>query len=275
MGLRINTNMASLSAQRSLGLSQRSLETSMKQLATGNKFADPTAGAGDFAISEHLRGQIAGQRAARTNAENANSFMQVAEGGLNEQNNILIRLRELAVQSASDTFSGQEREMLDLEFQQLTQEFDRIAQTTKFGSTPLLAGSGSTFEFQVGSNGSSNDVVSFTADANTTADALDISGLSVTDKSDARSSLETIDTALSSIAANRAKFGAMQSRMESVVNNSDTLIENLESSRSRIGDTDVAVAASEMFKQQALQQYQLAIMAQANQFPQSVLRLIA
>lgn len=274
MSLRINTNLASLSAQRNLAQSQRKLETVMKQLATGSRFADPSEGAGDHAVSEHLRAQVKGQKAARVNAENAIGFVQVAEGGLNEQNNILIRLREIAIQSASDTFSDTEREMMDLEFQQLITEVDRIAKTTQFGSTKLLAGDSKQMEFQVGAYGTSNDVVKFSSNANTTSSALDVSGLSVSDKSDARDSLEYIDDALTTIASNRASFGAIQSRLQSVVGNSDIQIENLEGARSRIADTDFAGATSELFKQQALGQYQISILAQANQFPQSVLRLI-
>lgn len=275
VALRINTNVASLAAQRNLSQSQRNLDTTMKQLATGSRFADPTAGAGDFAIAEHLRGQIQGQRAARNNADNAVSFMQVAEGGLNEQNNILIRLRELAVQAASDTFSDVERGMMDLEFQQLSQELDRIAQTTRFGSTSLLSGSSSNFEFQVGTHSGSENIIAFKSDANTTASKLGISGAGVSDKDDALDSLDSIDEALTSVAEVRAKFGAAQARFESAVNNADVAVENLEAAHSRIADTDFAQAASEMFKEQALTQYQISILSQANQYPQSVLRLLA
>lgn len=275
MSLRINTNMAAITAQRAMAQTQRKLGTAMEQLSTGNRVGDPSTGAADFAISEHLRAQIRGQKAARTNAENATSFMQVAEGGLSEQTNVLIRMRELAVQSASDTFSNTERGMLDLEFQQLAQEFDRIARTTKFGSTDLLAGGSKDFEFQIGPGGSGADVIKFTSDANTTAGHLDVDGQSVADKSDARDSIEVLDEALTTVASARANFGAAMSRLDHVTNNSDIMTENLEAARSRIADTDVAEASSEMFKQQALTQYQLAVMSQANQFPGSVLRLIA
>lgn len=275
MSLRINTNMASITAQRAMAQTQRKLGTAMEQLSTGNRVGEPSTGAADFAISEHLRGQIRGQKAARTNAENATSFMQVAEGGLSEQTNILIRMRELAVQSASDTFSDTERGMLDLEFQQLSQEFDRVARTTKFGSTELLSGSSNDFEFQIGTGSSSADIVKFSSDANTTAGNLDVDGQSVADKSDARDSISVLDEALTTVAATRANFGAVMSRLDHVTNNSDIMTENLEAARSRIADTDIAEASSEMFKQQALTQYQLAVMSQANQFPASVLRLIA
>lgn len=275
MGLRINTNLPAIAAQRSLSKTGRDLERVSKQLATGNRFADLTEGAGDFAIAENLKAQIKGQRAAQFNAENAISFVQIAEGGLNEQNNILIRLRELAVQSASDTFSSQERELLNYEYTQLVEELDRVAQTTRFGSTKLLAGDNKTFEFQIGSYGTSNDIVKFTSDTNTTASELDVKGTDIADRSDARDQLETLDKALFKMSQARAKFGAVQSRLESVVNNSGVLVENLEAAKSRIADTDIAAATAEFSKQQILQQYQTAVLAQANQFPIGLMRLLA
>lgn len=274
MGLRINTNLASLSAQRTLGLSQRQLEKTAKQLASGNRFADMTEGAGDFAIAEHLKAQVKGQRAAQMNAENAISFVQVAEGGLNEQNNILIRMRELAVQSASDTFDDEDRQFINHEYTQLADELDRIAKTTKFGSTPLLAGKRKTFEFQVGTFGTPHDVVKYESDANTTASELDIAGTTIEDKYDARDMLETIDKALTQIAAQRSRFGAMQSRLESVVNNSQVQIENLSAAHSRIADTDIAQAASEFLKHQILTQYQTAVLAQANNYPNYAVKVL-
>lgn len=275
MGLRINTNLPAIAAQRSLSKTGRDLERVSKQLATGNRFADLTEGAGDFAIAENLKAQIKGQRAAQFNAENAISFVQIAEGGLNEQNNILIRLRELAVQSASDTFSSQERELLNYEYTQLVEELDRVAQTTRFGSTKLLAGDNKTFEFQIGSYGTANDIVKFTSDTNTTASELDVKGTEISDRSDARDQLETLDKALFKMSQARAKFGAVQSRLESVVNNSGVLVENLEAAKSRIADTDIAAATAEFSKQQILQQYQTAVLAQANQFPIGLMRLLA
>jgi flagellin len=249
-------------------------ERAVKQLASGDRFSDMTEGAGDFAIAEHLRGQIQGMKAAKMNAENAISFAQIAEGGLNEQNNILIRLRELAVQSASDTFSDNEREMLDLEFQQLSQEFERIAQTTRFGSHKLLAGESKSFEFQVGAFKGAENVIKYESDTDTTGSELGIDGLAVLDQDDARDSLETIDEALEVLAKARANFGAIQSRLTSVADNSATQIENLSAAHSRIADTDFAEAVSEMFKSRALEQYQLAVLAQANQYPENVLRLL-
>lgn len=275
MGLRINTNLGSLAAQRNLSVSSREIDRSMKQLASGSRFADMTEGAADFAIAEHLRGQISGMKAARMNAQNANSFVQIAEGGLNEQNNILIRQRELAVQSASDTFSDTERSMVDQEFQQLSQEFDRIASTTQFGSHRLLSGESKTYEFQVGAYGGKENIITYQANTDTTANGVGVSGMSVGDKSDARDSLDSIDSALEKIANARANFGAMQSRLDSVESNAGVQIENLEAAHSRIADTDVAQAASNLIKNQALQQYQIQVLSIANQFPSNVLKVVA
>lgn len=274
MGLRINTNLGSIAAQRHISQTQRKAEVAMKQLSSGSRFADMTVGAADFAIAEHLRGQIVGMKSARMNAQNATSFIQVAEGGLNEQNNILIRQRELAVQSASDTFSNTEREMMDEEFQQLAQEFDRIAETTRFGSHKLLSGESKEFEFQVGAYAGAENIIKYKSETDTTSSGLGIDGMSVSGKSDARSSLEDIDEALQRVAKARANFGAMQSRLESVDNNAGVQIENLTAAHSRIADTDVAEAVSEMYKQKALQQYQLQVLGEANQFPANVVKFI-
>ena len=247
----------------------------MKQLASGDRFSDMTEGAGDFAIAEQLRGQIKGLKAARFNADNATSFVQVAEGGLNEQSNILIRMRELAVQAASDTFSGNEREMLGVEFGQLKSEFDRIAKTTQFGSHKLLSGDTKEYEFQVGAYKGPDNVIAYKSNTNTTASEVGISGLDVQDVGDARDSLSSIDDALLAIGRARANFGAVQSRFESVVNNASVQIENLEAAHSRIADTDYAESVSELFRNRSLQQYQIAVLAQANQQPENALRLLA
>lgn len=275
MGLRINTNLASLAAQRQISLSQRNSQGALKALASGNRFDDPSQGSADYTIAEHLRGQIAGMKAAVNNAANANSFVQVAEGGLNEQNNILIRMRELAIQSASDTYSDNEREMLEMEYSEIAKELDRIAHTTSFGTAKVLSGESREYEFQVGAYAGEENIIRYTSDANTTASALGVSGTGVSDKSEARDALESIDDALDQIGQARASFGAMQRRLDSVVNHGESQVVALEGARSRMGDTDVAEAVSAMYKAQALQQYQLAVLNQANQQPLSVLKLIA
>jgi len=246
----------------------------MKQLASGERFSDASEAAGDHAIAEHLRGQIAGMKAARMNAQNAGSFASVAEGGLNEQNNLLIRMRELAIQSASDTLSDVERGMLNVEYKQLNEEINRIAEATTFGSTKVLNGSTNDYEFQVGANSGSENVIKYRSTTDTTSSALGVSGGSVDDKDSARSALDDIDKAITKIGTARANFGSLISRLNSVTNYQGLQIENLEEAHSRMADTDIADAYSRMEKGRAMQQYQMAVLAQANQWPGNVLRLL-
>ncbi len=274
MGLRISTNLPSIAAQRQIGLSQRRAEGSLKSLASGNRFDNPDESSAEHSIAEALRGQIRGLRAAENNANNAQSFINVGEGGLNEQNNILIRLRELAVQSASDTLSDVERGFVQQEYGELLLEIDRIAETTSFGSNKLLSGGGNTYEFQVGANKGAANVISYKASADTRASSLEIDGTSVDDKSNARDALESLDGAISTMGMARAGFGAISSRLDSTIANQGVQIENLSAAHSRIADTDVAKAASEMYRNQALQQYQISVLDQANRFPGSVIRLV-
>jgi len=273
--LRVSPVSASLMAQRYLGSTQRSTEKAMKDLASGTKFNTPGADAAGAAIAEQLQGQLRGQKAALNNADNATSFIQVAEGALNEQNNILVRLRELAVQAASDTYSDKEREYLNYEYTQLTQELDRIAKTTTYGSTPLLNGGSKDYEFQVGTSGNSDSIIKYTSDTNTTASSLGVDGGDVETKSDARGVLKDIDDAMTKVAEARAKYGAVQSRMDSASNNLAVGIENIEAAHSRMADTDVAQAVSDVRRGQILQQYQASVLAQANNTNEVLLRLIA
>jgi len=246
----------------------------MKSLASGNRFDNPGESPADHSISEHLRAQVSGLGAAKANAENAQSFIHVAEGGLNEQNNILIRLRELAVAAASDTFSDRDRELFHHEFDQLQQELDRIANTTQFGGTKLLSGENKEYEFQVGAYKGADNIIAYRSDTDTRASALDVDSISVESKYDARDAIETLDNALDKIGEARASFGAIQSRMDSAINNAGIQIENLEAAHSRMADTNFAQATSDMYKQQALQQYQISVLSEANRFPGSVIRLI-
>lgn len=192
MGLRINTNVASLAAQRQIGLSQSRSQGEMKALASGNRFDNPAESSADYSIAEGLRAQISGMKSATKNAENAQSFVQVAEGGLNEQNNILIRMRELSVQAASDTYSDRERELLQQEYGQLQQEMDRIALTTSFGSTKLLSGDSKEYEFQVGAYKGEENVIKDKADTNTRSSELGVDLLDISDRGSARDSLDSL-----------------------------------------------------------------------------------
>lgn len=273
--LRVSAMSASLMAQRYLGTTQRSTEKAMKDLASGTRFSTPGSDAAGAAIAEQLQGQVRGQKAALNNADNATSFIQVAEGALNEQNNILIRLRELAVQAASDTYSNQEREYLNSEYTQLSQELDRIAKTTTFGSTALLNGRSRDYEFQVGTSAGEDSIIRYTSDTNTTASELGIGNGSVETKGEARSNLKDLDEAMAKVASARAKYGAIQSRLDSAANNLAVGVENITAAHSRMADTDVAQAISEVRRGQILQQYQASVLAQANSSNEILLRLIA
>ncbi|MGZ3769193.1 MAG: flagellin N-terminal helical domain-containing protein [Bdellovibrio sp.] len=274
MGLRIATNMASIAAQRVLGKQQKRAEHASQALASGSRIVNAADDAAGLAISENFRGQLRGMSAARNNANNAISFTQVGEGGLSEMTNILVRIRELGVQAASDTVSDTERGFLNNEAKQLIQESDRIAKTTKFGNAKLLDGSGGEMQFHVGPYGGDENVLKFNFDADATNDSLGTSNISVGDKDSARDALESVDKAMSKIGALRANFGAMQSRLETTVSNLDTSYENLSAANSRIRDTDVAKETAEMASANILQNASVSVLAQSNQFPSVALKLL-
>jgi flagellin len=267
MGLRINTNTASLNSQRVLWSTKIGLDKSMEKLASGlriNRAGDDAAG---LAISENLKAQVRGLKQAARNAQDGISLVQVAEGAMNEISTILIRLRELAVQAASDTIGNTERQFLNVEYDQLVSEIDRIAEGTEFNGTQLLAGSGSVLDFQVGTrNNPEIDRISFDAskaDANTAA--LGVNLTSVADKASAQNSLAAIDQAIVSVSAMRADFGAIQNRLQSTVSNIQVGVENMSAANSRIRDVDVAEETSEMTRNNILLQAGTSVLAQANQ----------
>lgn len=274
MGLRISTNMASISAQRTLSVQQKRMEHATSALASGSRIVHAADDAAGLAISENIKGQTRGIAQARNNAYNAISAIQVSEGGLNEVSNILIRLRELGVQAASDHIGERERGFLNLEAKQLVEEADRIAKTTVFGDKRLLDGSGGKMEFQVGAFGTKENVITYDLGNDATASALGIDGLEVGSKGDARSALKTVDEAMIKVGSLRANFGAVQSRLDSTVSNLDVQYENLSAANSRIRDTDVAKETSEMASANILQQAAISVLAQANQTPAAALKLL-
>lgn len=274
MALRVATNVASLTAQRFADKAQRGIQKSLQRLSSGSKHVTGGGDSTNFAIGEQLRADISGMKQARQNAEQAISFVQVAEGGLNEQFNILVRLRELAVQSASDTISDTEREFVDEEFQQLSAEFDRIARSTMVGDRQILTQGQQSFNFMVGPNGGIDDTISVTIDANTTASNLQIDGLSVTDRDDSQDVLETLDEALIKMAGVRSSFGAIQGRLYHASDNLQVQTENIAEARSRIVDTDIAEETAELTRNKILQETSTAVLAQANMAPNAAFKLI-
>lgn len=276
MGLRINTNVASLNAQRNLGTTRISMNKSLEKLSSGqriNRAGDDAAG---LAISENLKAQIKGLGQAERNAEDGISLVQIAEGALGEVSNIMIRLRELSVQAASDTIGGTERKFLNVEFEQLTSEIDRIANSTEFNRVPLLNGTGAVFDIQIGTrNDPISDRLTFDASsADVNVAALGLNLASVSDKISAQNSLTSIDQAIISVSGIRADFGALQNRLQSTVNNIQVSIENLASANSRVRDTDVAAETAELTKQNILMQAGTSVLSQANSSTNSALSLI-
>ncbi len=274
MGLRIQTNMASLSAQKVLGKQQARAEHASQALASGSRIVKAGDDAAGLAISENIRGQVRGMQMARTNSFNAVSAIQVSEGGLNEVSNILIRLRELGIQAASDNIGEKERGFLNIEAKNMIDEADRISKTTVFGDKKLLDGSGGKQTFQVGAFAGEENTISYDLSTDASADALGISGGSIESKGDARSLLATVDKAMDKVGAMRANFGAIQNRLESTTTNLDTQIENLSAARSRLSDADVAHESSELASASVLQNAAISVLAQANQFPGMALKLI-
>lgn len=276
MGLRINTNVASLNAQRNLLGTKWGLDKSLERLSSGyriNRAGDDAAG---LAISENLRAQVRGLKQASRNAQDGVSLVQVAEGGLNEVSSILIRLRELAVQAASDTIGPVERQFLNVEYDQLVSEIDRIADATEFNGTQLLSGTGSVLDFQVGTRNDPNiDRLSFDASkADANSAALGVNLTSVADKASAQNSLSAIDSAIVSVSAMRADFGAIQNRLQSTIGNIAVSVENLSAANSRIRDVDVAEETAEMTRNNILLQAGTSVLAQANQTSNTALSLL-
>ena len=276
MGFRISTNVASINAQRNLGVSQMQINSSMEKLSSGsriNKAADDAAG---LAISENLKAQIRSTRQANRNASDGISLVQTAEGGLNEIGNVVVRLRELGMQAASDTVSDVERGFINKEVGQLKEEMQRIAQVTTWGKTKLLDGSTPSYDFQVGIfNNEFEDRISFKASENVaTLDALGLTGVDYAQKEGAQEALGQLDNAQESVNRMRSNLGALQNRLTSTVTNLGVFEENMSAANSRIRDTDVANASAEMTRNNILLQASTATLAQANSKDQLALKLL-
>jgi flagellin len=269
--------MAALAADRALTNTSDNLAKTYERLASGNRISHAADDAAGLAISENLRSQIRSMRQAERNANDGVSFVQVAEGGLNEMSNILIRLRELAIQAGSDTVGDKERGYINTEAQTLVQEVDRIANSTQFNGVPLLNGSAKkdVLDFQVGIRNDEADRIKFNvAENDSRASKLGIDGLDYTDIDSARNNLDKIDSAMGQVFASRSRLGAMQNRLQSTVNNDEIMNENLSGARSRISDVDIATETSELVRGNILQSAGIAVLAQANQAPMNALKLL-
>ncbi len=277
MGLRIATNIASESVQKNLRQVSNESTQSLEKLSSGkriNKASDDAAG---LAIATNLKAQTHGIRQAVRNANDGVSLVQTAEGGLNEVSNILVRLRELSVQAASDTVGDQERGYLNKEYQQLTKEVDRISQATVFNGTPLLSGENSTgtMDFHVGAFAGEQNVIKFDSEAtNVQASNLGIDDIGVDSKEGAKDSIAVVDEAINTVSGQRAELGAIQSRLQSTVSNLEIQSINQDAARSTIEDADVAHETAALASNNVIKSAGISTLAQANSIPNSALRLI-
>ncbi|MFT6068802.1 MAG: flagellin [Bacteriovoracaceae bacterium] len=276
MGLRISTNIASEMVQKNLKDVSKDETKSLERLSSGSRINSASDDAAGLAIATKLKAETTSMRQATRNANDGISFVQSAEGGLGEVSNILIRLRELGIQSASDTVGAEEREFMDLEYQQLTAEVDRIASSTKFNGKDLLNGEGDgVLDFHIGTNANEENTIQFdTSTTNATSSNLGISGTGVMEKGDALSSLSSIDEAINQVSGQRANLGAIQGRLQTSVNNLENQTVNLEQARSVIQDADVASESSKLASASIVKSAGISTLSQANGLSRSALKLV-
>lgn len=276
MGLRINTNISSIAAQRALGITKNNLDNNLRKMSSGERITRASDDAAGLAISEKLKAHIRGLRQAKRNSDDGVSLIQTAEGAINEISNIIIRLRELSIQAASDTVGDTERGFSNIEFQNLTEEIQRISKGTEFNGRKLLDGTGGVVEIQVGiHNDPMQDRIKYdSTDTDTTIESLALTGESIASKEGAQLSLSKLDDALVRINGTRANLGALQNRLQSASNTIAIAEENFSAANSRIRDVDVAAETADMAKNNILAQAGVSVLAQANQAPNAALKLI-
>ena len=276
MGMRINTNASSLAAQRSLAENKNNLNDNLRKLSSGLRITRASDDAAGLAISEKLKAYIRSTRQAKRNAGDSISMVQTAEGGLDEISNILIRLRELSIQSATDTVGKTEREFSNIEFQQLKDEISRISKSSEFNGIKLLDGSSGVLEFQIGQgNDPSLDRLSFDfTQTNATTTALGLDADAISTKLGAQQSLQTLDNALVYVNGVRARMGAVQNRLQSIVNNLGVTDENISQANSRVRDLDIASETAKLAKNNILVQSGVSVLSQTNNSPRFALKLL-
>lgn len=268
------SNATSLGAQKNFMMTQKSLGKSIGRLSSGLRIQTAADDAAGMGISSVMTADIRSVGQAERNANDAISMIQIAEGAMNEQQNIMGRLRELAVQSANGALSNNERAFINVEQTQLVSELDRISAVTEFNSFNMLGGDAGTFAMQVGKDavaGTDTIDITFAATDSTT---LGVNAMDFTTAGGAQTALGTIDTAIASLSTNRATLGASQNRLEVTVSNLRVEEENLTSANSRIRDVDVARETAALTRSQIMSQAGTAMLAQANQLPQSALQLL-
>jgi flagellin len=276
MGLRIATNVQSLAAQRFLSNNYSNTNKSLERLASGSRINRAGDDAAGLAISEKLKANIRSMKQATRNANDGVSLVQVAEGAMNEVSNILIRLRELSIQTSSDTIGDTERGFVDKEVQHLKAEVNRIAAGTEFNGTKLLNGTSPQLDIQVGiNNNPEQDRFEFDSKGLVTnLESLGIANVNNSTREASQQNMAMIDSAINKVNENRASLGALQNRLGSTINNLNIYRENLEGANSRIRDTDMAEETAELTKNNILSQANISVLGQANSNSQSALKLL-
>lgn len=272
MSLRINSNISAMNTHRQLAQTDKTLSTSLERLSSGlriNRAADDSAG---LAISQRLQSQVDGLKMASQNAEQAKNMVQTAEGFLTEVHNMLGRMRELAVQSASDTLTDADRASTEAEFESLREEVDRIASSAQYNDMSLLDGTFTDMQIQVGANGTEDNQITISIEA-VDSTTLGIASSSVADLDSATAALDELDAAIDLVSEQRSSLGTIQNRLGYTVSSVDNAAENLASSESTIRDLDISAEITEFTKAQILQQSGMSMLAQANSVPQNVLAL--
>ncbi len=274
MGLRVNTNVTSINAQRNLSSVTDRLSGNFRRLSTGLRISTAADDAAGLAISERLRSQVRSLEQAKRNANDGISFVQTAEGALNEVSSILTRLRELAIQSSNGSVSNQDKETLDEEFQSLVNEINRIGSSTEFNGIKLLDGSSSSVSFQVGFGTTAGiDTLQVSLAAALTT-SLSLNSLDIGSGGTTTTAITNIDAAINTVSSLRGSLGAVQNRLGSTINNLAIQAENLSAAESRIRDVDVAYETAQLTRNSILQQASISVLSQANSLPQAALQLL-
>jgi flagellin len=275
MALTVNTNTASLNAINNLNQTQRALGGSYQRISSGLRIAKAADDAAGLAVAESLNAQSASGRVAMRNTNDGISVIQTAEGAMDSVGDIISRMRELAVQSSSETLADDERAYIQDEFEQLSLEIDRIASSTNFNGNSLTDGTTTALDVQVGVMNTANDRITITLnDLTASTLGVDTAGVDLSSAAGAQAAIDTFDTALDSVSSYRSELGAAQNRLDSALENMETYVENLEGAESQIRDADFAFETAELAKNQILQQAGVSVLAQAKAMNQGVLSLL-
>jgi flagellin len=276
MALTIQTNQLALTSQRELGNTERRLHKTIERLATGSRIVNASDDPAGLAISDNMNATVRSLNAAMRNAQDGVSLIQVFEGGTTEISNMLIRMRELAMQAANDTYGDRERKMLNNEVMELRDEITRVARTTTYMDRELLAGEQVKLEFQVGvRNDPTRDRIIFDpGNTDLRSSGLGVEGVDVLTKENAQNVLEQMDAAIVQVNELRAKIGSSQNRLQTTLNSQGIYRENLLSAKSRIRDADMAVETTELTKETILRNAGVSVLMQANETPRLALKLL-